>query len=203
MALPEPTGPEPSDEAEAGTMANATRGEAPSGLAQPADESDPETVAATDAGAAEAAELIALIDRLEGVLERSGLAELEVGSGATTIVLRSATAVATQPAALTSAPASPSVDDGHAGSPADAASTGHRSVTAPLTGIYYGAPSPDAAPYVRVGGSVVVGQVIGLIEAMKLYNEIKSDIAGRVVRVVAENGKLVKAKQALIEVEPS
>ena len=46
------------------------------------------------------------------------------------------------------------------------------------------------------------GQVIGLIEAMKLFNEIKSDLAGRVVRVLAENGQLVKAKQPLIEVEP-
>jgi acetyl-CoA carboxylase biotin carboxyl carrier protein len=55
---------------------------------------------------------------------------------------------------------------------------------------------------VRVGGEVAVGQVIGLIEAMKLFNEIKSDLAGRVVRVVAESGQLVKAKQPLIEVEP-
>jgi biotin carboxyl carrier protein len=82
-------------------------------------------------------------------------------------------------------------------------SSGHHMVVAPLTGLYYSAPSPDAAPYVRVGAQVVVGQVIGLIEAMKLYNEIKSDIAGRVVRMAAENGKLVKARQALIEVEPS
>ena len=54
----------------------------------------------------------------------------------------------------------------------------------------------------EVGREVVVGQVIGLIEAMKLFNEIKSDKSGRVVRVVAENGTLVKAKQPLIEVEP-
>ena len=53
-----------------------------------------------------------------------------------------------------------------------------------------------------VGGEVQVGQVIGLIEAMKLFNEIKSDRAGRVVRIVAEGGQLVKAKQPLIEVEP-
>ena len=52
------------------------------------------------------------------------------------------------------------------------------------------------------GGEVAVGQVIGLIEAMKLFNEIKSDLAGRVVKVVAESGALVKAKQPLIEVEP-
>jgi acetyl-CoA carboxylase biotin carboxyl carrier protein len=49
---------------------------------------------------------------------------------------------------------------------------------------------------------VAVGQVIGLIEAMKLFNEIKSDLAGRVVRLVAENGQLVKAKQPLVEVDP-
>jgi biotin carboxyl carrier protein len=54
---------------------------------------------------------------------------------------------------------------------------------------------------VTVGQHVAVGQVIGLIEAMKLFNEIKSDVAGKVVRMVAETGKLVKAKQPLIEVE--
>ena len=53
-----------------------------------------------------------------------------------------------------------------------------------------------------VGQQVAVGQVIGLIEAMKLFNEIKSDQAGRIVRLVAESGKLVKAKAPLIEVEP-
>jgi acetyl-CoA carboxylase biotin carboxyl carrier protein len=55
---------------------------------------------------------------------------------------------------------------------------------------------------VRAGGEIAVGQVVGLIEAMKLFNEIKSDIAGRVVRVVPDSGTLVKAKQPLIEVDP-
>ena len=77
------------------------------------------------------------------------------------------------------------------------------SVKAPLTGIYYGAPSPGATPYLAVGDHVAVGQTIGLIEAMKLFNEIKSDLAGRVVRICADNGALVKAKQPLIEVEPA
>jgi acetyl-CoA carboxylase biotin carboxyl carrier protein len=75
-------------------------------------------------------------------------------------------------------------------------------VTAPLTGIWYGSPAPGSAAFVAVGREVAVGQVIGLIEAMKLFNEIKSDLAGRVVRVIPENGALVKAKQPLIEVEP-
>ena len=73
---------------------------------------------------------------------------------------------------------------------------------APLSGIWYGAPAPGSAPYVSQGGEVAVGQVIGLIEAMKLFNEIKSDKAGRVARINAEDGKLVRAKQPLIEVEP-
>jgi acetyl-CoA carboxylase biotin carboxyl carrier protein len=86
--------------------------------------------------------------------------------------------------------------------PLSAAETPARpSVNAPLTGIYYGAPSPGATPYVSVGDHVSVGQIIGLIEAMKLFNEIKSDLAGRVVRVCVDNGALVKAKQPLIEVE--
>jgi acetyl-CoA carboxylase biotin carboxyl carrier protein len=55
---------------------------------------------------------------------------------------------------------------------------------------------------VSVGQTIAVGHVIGLIEAMKLFNEIKSDQGGKVVRIVAESGKLVKAKQPLIEVEP-
>ena len=163
----------------------------------------PAAAAATD----EAAELIALIDRLETVLERSGLAELEVGSGGTTIVLRTAGAIVPARPAAAQPGSPPSADGGHE-APTAAVSTepessGHHMVVAPLTGLYYTAPSPDAAPYVRVGAQVVVGQVIGLIEAMKLYNEIKSDVAGRVVRMAAENGKLVKAKQPLIEVEPS
>jgi biotin carboxyl carrier protein len=55
---------------------------------------------------------------------------------------------------------------------------------------------------VAVGQEIVAGQVIGLIEAMKLFNEIKSDASGRISRVAVENGKLVKAKQILIEVVP-
>jgi acetyl-CoA carboxylase biotin carboxyl carrier protein len=87
--------------------------------------------------------------------------------------------------------------------PAEAAPvSSSKFVRAPLTGIFYGASSPTSPPYVSPGQHIVVGQVIGLIEAMKLFNEIKSDQAGRVVRVVAETGKLVKAKQPLVEVEP-
>ena len=156
------------------------------------------------------AELLGLIDRLAELLQRSDLTELEVESGGTGLVLRKAVAQpANAPAAASSPPGavSPAGAAWHgAGEPAAAgrepAIPLTPSVKAPLTGIFYTSPAPGSAPYVQVGGEVAVGQVIGLIEAMKLFNEIKSDLAGRVVRVVPESGALVKAKQPLIEVEP-
>jgi acetyl-CoA carboxylase biotin carboxyl carrier protein len=152
--------------------------------------------------------LLALIDRLAGLLDHSDLVELEVESGGTGLILRKPGALAptavVAPAATASdgAPAAGSgaVDEAAAGRAASAPE--RPSVKAPLTGIFYASPAPGSAPYVQVGGEVAVGQVIGLIEAMKLFNEIKSDLAGRVTRFVPESGTLVKAKQPLIEVEP-
>jgi acetyl-CoA carboxylase biotin carboxyl carrier protein len=148
--------------------------------------------------------LLAILDRLTGLLERSDLTELEVASGETGLTLRKASALPVSVAAIA---ATAGAAAGAAGvESTSGAGTGSApvrpSVKAPLTGIYYTAPGQGSAPYVEVGGEVAVGQVIGLIEAMKLFNEIKSDLAGRVVRVVAESGQLVKAKQPLIEVEP-
>jgi len=156
------------------------------------------------------ASLLALVDRLAGLLERSDVTELEVEAGGTGIILRKATApTAPAPAAVPSEAAggglAPDADvaAGRAGpaAPGPPAAT-RTAVMAPLTGIFYASPTPGSPPFVEVGREVVVGQVIGLIEAMKLFNEIKSDKAGRVVRVVPENGALVKAKHPLIEVEP-
>jgi acetyl-CoA carboxylase biotin carboxyl carrier protein len=157
------------------------------------------------------ASLLALVDRLAALLERSDLLELEVEAGGTGIVLRkpAALAPAVPPAAPVARPADPAAPASEAApaagptDPAAPAAAGNRAaVLAPLTGIFYASPSPGSPPFVEVGREVVVGQVIGLIEAMKLFNEIKSDKAGRVVRVIPENGMLVKAKHPLIEVEP-
>jgi acetyl-CoA carboxylase biotin carboxyl carrier protein len=157
------------------------------------------------------ASLLALIDRLSSVLERGDLGELEVSSGGTTIILRAPSAIApvvpvTAAAPLAEAPTGGAVT-AVADAPGEAASqtpaAAKPSVKAPLTGLYYGAPSPGATPYVAVGDHVSVGQIIGLIEAMKLFNEIKSDLSGRVTRICVESGALVKARQPLIEVEPA
>jgi acetyl-CoA carboxylase biotin carboxyl carrier protein len=151
-------------------------------------------------------ELLALIDRLAELLERSDLSELEVSSGGTGVILRKPVFVAPLAAAPAGIATGPASETTTAGEPStagrDPAVTARPSIKAPLTGIFYASPAPGTAPYVQVGGEVAVGQVIGLIEAMKLFNEIKSDLAGRVIRVVPDSGALVKAKQPLIEVEP-
>ena len=162
------------------------------------------------------ASLLALVDRLGSLLDRSDLSELAVEAGGTRLVLRKPSALATAVAAAAGAgggadagPAVPAATAGNSSPDASGPAAGARvevparpSVKAPLTGVWYSSPAPGSAPFVAVGREVAVGQVIGLIEALKLFNEIKSDLAGRVVRVVPESGALVKAKQPLIEVEP-
>ncbi len=75
-------------------------------------------------------------------------------------------------------------------------------IVAPLTGVYYSAPSPSTPPFVNLGDTVHVGQVIALVEAMKVFNEIQSEIAGRVVALVAQNGEVVQKGDTLIKIEP-
>ena len=75
-------------------------------------------------------------------------------------------------------------------------------VNAPLTGVFYRSPTPQAAPFVQIGAVVNKGDVIALIEAMKLFNEIRSTAGGKVKRIFAENGQLVRAHQPLLELEP-
>ena len=159
------------------------------------------------------AALIEIIDRLAVVADGSGLAEVELSAGGTRVVVRSRSAVqgshvvvagaAVPPSTASAAPVPLPTGTKPAVAPASAAAPSGPVVNAPLTGIFYAAPSPGAAPLVSVGSIVAVGQPIGLIEAMKLFNEIKSDKAGRVVRIIAQDGLLVKAKTPIIELEPA
>jgi acetyl-CoA carboxylase biotin carboxyl carrier protein len=146
----------------------------------------------------EVARIVALVDRLEGLLERSALSELEVETGGTTVILRTPAALAVSaPLPDEALPEAPAIPDD------PPRPRGAHAILAPLTGVYYRAPSPGAEPYVRDGGSVNAGQVIGLIEAMKLFNEIKSDVTGTVRHIAASDGDLVKARQVLLEVDPA
>jgi acetyl-CoA carboxylase biotin carboxyl carrier protein len=75
-------------------------------------------------------------------------------------------------------------------------------VKSPIVGTFYSAPGPDAAPFVTVGAQVASGQALCIIEAMKLMNEIESDIAGEVVKVFVENGHPVEYGESLFGIRP-
>jgi acetyl-CoA carboxylase biotin carboxyl carrier protein len=76
-------------------------------------------------------------------------------------------------------------------------------VKSPIVGTYYESPSPGAEPFVKVGGYVETGQTLCIVEAMKLMNEIESDISGEVLRIFVENGQPVEYGQPLFGVRPS
>jgi acetyl-CoA carboxylase biotin carboxyl carrier protein len=129
---------------------------------------------------------------------------LKVGETEYELVRRDpATAVPMVLPAVGPAPAVP------AGAPAPApaaASAGPppnvKRVTAPVVGVFYSAPSPGAAPFVAVGDRVAAGQVLCILEAMKLMNEITSEFAGVVNRVLPQNGELVSLGDDLVWIEP-
>jgi acetyl-CoA carboxylase biotin carboxyl carrier protein len=103
----------------------------------------------------------------------------------------------------------PAESDGVAG-PAAATSTegdklapNLKEVTSPMVGTFYGAPAPDVDPFVDVGQGVEVGQTVCIVEAMKLMNEIGSDIRGVIRKVLVENGQPVEYGQPLFLIEPT
>ncbi len=99
------------------------------------------------------------------------------------------------PPAVPPAVASPPVVDA-------APETGHQQIISPMVGTFYRAPAPDADPYIDVGQRVDVGQTVCIVEAMKLMNEIESDVRGRVVEVLVENTQPVEYGQPLFVIDP-
>jgi acetyl-CoA carboxylase biotin carboxyl carrier protein len=139
------------------------------------------------------------IRRLADLLRDYGLTEVEVErEGVRVRLRREPAALAAPPAAAAPAAAAVSV-----ASVAPAASEANLlTIEAPMVGTLYRAPSPDAPPFVRDGDRVKKGQVVCIIEAMKLMNEIESKVAGRVVKVLVENAQAVEYGQPLFLLEP-
>lgn len=84
-----------------------------------------------------------------------------------------------------------------------AASKGLIEVKSPIVGTFYRAPSPDKSPYVKVGDQIEIGSVICIVEAMKLFNEIESEVGGKIVKVMVEDASPVEYDQVLFLVEPA
>jgi acetyl-CoA carboxylase biotin carboxyl carrier protein len=146
--------------------------------------------------------LLDLARRLAGVINELGLSEIEVESAGLKLrVQRAAAAAAPAPAVSVAAAATPSPTEHPV--VADAAPLAASvSIDAPMVGTFYRASSPTAEPYVREGDTVKEGQILCIIEAMKLMNEIESKAAGRVAKILVENGQPVEYGQPLFLLEP-
>ena len=144
-------------------------------------------------------EAFRLIEEMLQLMESRGLVELEMEHQGLRIRLKKA-------------PSGPQLVEYSAGVPqpaagpmaaAKAAEGGHRIVIkSPMVGTFYRAPAPDAPPFVEVGQDLEVGQVVCILEAMKLMNEIKSEVAGLISEILVESGAPVEFGQPLFVVEP-
>jgi acetyl-CoA carboxylase biotin carboxyl carrier protein len=144
------------------------------------------------------------IAALAEALEGSDINELDLAEGDTRIVIRRRLDVPPVTAVEVSVPHTGRVRRAaaRAGESAGPAETGV-AIVAPLTGVYYASPSPTSAPYVQVGDTVQVGQIVCIVEAMKVFNEIKAEVSGRVSAIPAQPGQLVHQGDALIRVQPA
>ena len=154
------------------------------------------------------------IERILEFMTAHGLEELEYRSGDLQVRLRrqsagGASAFAPAAAAVAYAPveqaaaraAAPGVP-GAPAAPAEPAGENLHIVKSPIVGTFYSAPAPDAPPFVEPGDAVKRGQILCIVEAMKLMNEIEADQAGEVVRQMAENGQPVEYGQPLFALRP-
>ena len=146
------------------------------------------------------------IEKLAKLVSDNQLSEITLEDGDKAITIKKGVqgAVVMQPAApamsapavqataaAESAPAAIQTSDTPKGTP----------ITSPMVGAFYAAPSPGSEPYVKVGDVVKAGQVVCIVEAMKLMNEIESEVAGKVVQICVEDGQSVEYGQVLMYVE--
>ena len=141
------------------------------------------------------------IEKLAEIIEAKGLTEisLEDGNQAITVRRELYTAGAPVVAAPAAAPAAQPVQT-PAAAPKQEAKKG-QPVTSPMVGTFYKASSPDAKPFVEVGQTISKGDVVCIVEAMKLMNEIESEFSGKVVQICVEDGQPVEFGQVLMYIE--
>ena len=145
----------------------------------------------------DASTIVSSVRTLVDIMRSGNINELDVTFGKVSIRLRSGTA--TSAPAPVAAPASTLTEV-----VIDTASPTHEQhITAPMVGTFYSSPTPGSPPYVKVGDHVEVGQTIGIIEAMKIMNEIAADRAGLVTAVLVENGQAVEYGSPIVQLDPT
>ncbi len=149
------------------------------------------------------------IKELLQIFNESGVGELEVQRGEDRLRIKRAgmnkeylvAPAQQQPESAPAAPASQPIAAAGA-APARAPETDGMLVKSPIVGTYYDSPSPEAPPFVKVGDSVEPGQVLCIIESMKLMNEIEAETGGTIAAKLVENGRPVEYGEALFSIRP-
>ncbi len=147
-------------------------------------------------------QMVSWIERVEElihILEGTSIGELELIEGGTEIIIRRQPSMALVALPEQANHEAPVASGGRVHAEKVDTSV---AIAAPLTGVYYSASSPASPPFVSVGDIVQVGQIVALIEAMKVFNEVQAEISGRVVKLAAQNGEVVQKGSALIRVMP-
>ena len=142
------------------------------------------------------------IRELAALLDEYGLSAVSAHWGAVRIRLERSPAPPAAAPPLSAAPAAAAATAAAKSEGAEAAAPGHVTIEAPMVGTFYRATAPGADPYVREGDVIKEGQILCIIEAMKLMNEIEAKVGGRIVKVLVENGLAVEYGQPLFLVEP-
>jgi acetyl-CoA carboxylase biotin carboxyl carrier protein len=144
------------------------------------------------------------VKKLIELLEESGISELEISEGEESV--RISRHPRTAPAAAAPAPQAPAAAPTPAPLPATAAGehkprNDDQTITSPMVGTYYSASAPGAKPFIELGMEIKVGQILCIIEAMKMMNQIESDKTGRITAILAKNGEPVEFGQPLFVIE--
>ena len=143
------------------------------------------------------------VRKLIELLEASNIAEIEIKEGEEAVRISRATNIAPATIAAPVAVAAPATPAAAPAAPAEPASPPVESgnlVTSPMVGTFYRAPAPDSPSYVEVGQQVNEGDTIGIVEAMKMMNQIESEFSGVVEAILVEDGKPVEFGQPLVRI---
>ena len=143
------------------------------------------------------------IEKLAKILEETGMTEISLEDGEQAITLRKDVVVASAPQVVAAAPAPVATPVTAPAQSADAPAPAKKGtpITSPMVGTFYKSPSPDADPFVTVGSTIKQGDVVCIVEAMKMMNEIESEVSGKVVEICVEDGQPVEFGQVLLYVE--
>ncbi len=141
------------------------------------------------------------IEKVVDLLESSSLTELELKDGSQSITMKRGVAGEIVPVPKKLPAAKVVVEESEVVEETASQETKRKSIVSPMVGTFYKSMSPEAKPFVEVGQTVATGQVVCIIEAMKLMNEIEAEVSGRIVEICVEDGQPVEFGQVLMYLE--